>query len=264
MANLGLLARFRKYIERSSFVRRLMQQDAANTLLAWREFIARVYLKGDGIEIGALNRPLKVPGAARVKYLDRMSVADLRAHYAEMASENLVEPDIIDDGERLSVIPDNSQDFVIANHFLEHCQDPIGAILNMLRALKQDGILYLAVPDKRYSPDVNRPVTSNDHLLRDHREGATWSKRSHFEEFVRLWTYETARTDEEVEQRVNHLMELDFSIHYHVWTMQAFMGFLSVLGEELSRRWNLRFEVELLFRNEVEILAILRKRVGSA
>ena len=37
----------------------------------------------------------------------------------------------MDDGERLATIADATQDFVIANHFLEHCQDPLGALGNM-------------------------------------------------------------------------------------------------------------------------------------
>ena len=91
-----------------------------------RESIARMYIKGKGIEIGALHTPLCVSKSAQVTYLDRMSIPDLKKHYPELNSKNLVPIDIIDDGERLSKIPDSTQDFVIANHFLEHCQNPIG------------------------------------------------------------------------------------------------------------------------------------------
>ena len=46
-------------------------------------------------------------------------------------TEPFVPVGCIDDGERLGKIADASQDFVIANHFLEHCQDPILALLNI-------------------------------------------------------------------------------------------------------------------------------------
>lgn len=225
----------------------------------WRALLAQVYLRGDGIEIGALQRPLKIPRGARVKYIDRMTVADLRKHYPELASEKLVEADIIDDGERLAKIADNSQDFVITNHFIEHCQDPILAIANMLRVLRIEGILYLAAPDKRFSPDRDRPLTPNEHLLRDHQEGPAWSKRQHFEEWVRLWTYETAKTDEEVRQRVDFLMDMDYSIHYHVWTPITFMRFIAVVEEELRKEFGIQFQVEHFLRNDSEIIVILRK-----
>ena len=36
-----------------------------------RESVANAYIKGNGIEIGALHNPLKVSPAAHVKYVDR-------------------------------------------------------------------------------------------------------------------------------------------------------------------------------------------------
>lgn len=48
----------------------------------------------------------------------------------------VVRPDIVDDGECLSKVGDFSQDFVIANHVLEHFEDPIKGFRNMLRVLK--------------------------------------------------------------------------------------------------------------------------------
>src|SRR5262245_50309382 len=91
-----------------------------------RETIANLYLSGEGIEIGALHNPLPLPPSARVRYVDRMDLAELRKQYPELGSKKLVPVDIVDEGERLGRVPDASQQFVIANHFLEHCQDPIG------------------------------------------------------------------------------------------------------------------------------------------
>lgn len=114
-----------------------------------RESIANAYLVGNGIEIGPLHNPLRVPPQARVQYVDRMPVAQLREQYPELHRDRLVSADIIDDGERLESVQDASQDFVIANHFLEHCQNPIETISNMLRVLKPGGVLYICIPDKR-------------------------------------------------------------------------------------------------------------------
>ena len=86
-----------------------------------RELITNLYIKGKGIEIGALHNPLIVPESAKVKYVDRMTVFDLREHYSELSSLDLVIVDIICDGEKLEKIENDSQDFVIANHFFEHC-----------------------------------------------------------------------------------------------------------------------------------------------
>ena len=130
-----------------------------------RNRVAEPFIKGKGLEIGALHNPLKVPPGVQVQYLDRMTVEELRAHYPELHSEKLVAVDIVDDGEKLSKVQSATQDFVIANHFLEHCQNPLLAIENMLRVVKAGGILFLAIPDKRYTFDINRPIMPYEHLL---------------------------------------------------------------------------------------------------
>ena len=87
--------------------------------------LAERYLRGSGIEVGALNVPLPIPAGASVRYVDRMSLEDLRAQYPELGDWPFVPPDVIDDGELLETFADGTLDFVIANHFIEHCQNPI-------------------------------------------------------------------------------------------------------------------------------------------
>ena len=165
-----------------------------------REFLSYRFLEGNGIEIGALHNPLKVSPKAKVKYVDRYGNEGLAKHYPEQMSESFVKVDIIDNGELLETIEDNSQDFVIANHFIEHCQNPLLTLSHMHRVLKEKGILYLALPDKRYTFDKKRPVTPLEHLFKDYHEGPEHSKRQHFEEWVSL---------------VNQvLIEEDYSIHF--------------------------------------------------
>ena len=216
-----------------------------------RELIAETYISGLGIEIGALHNPLKLPAGATARYVDRLSVPELREQYPELASQELVNVDILADGELLETIPDSTQDFVVANHFVEHCQDPIRALLNMFRVLKPTGILYLALPDKRCCFDSDRPVTSLEHVLRDHSEGPEWSRRGHFEEWARL-VNKTAVED--VDTEIERLMSIDYSIHYHVWTP------LEMLELILALRKLTAFEIELFFEHDgVEVIFILRK-----
>ena len=156
-----------------------------------------------------------MPSSVEVRYVDRLSTEDLRRHYPELADFKLVEVDIIDDGERLATVADSSQDFVIANQVVEHFQNPLLALENMLRVLKPGGVLYLSLPDKRFSFDIDRPVSTVEHLLRDYREGPEWSRRQHFEEWTR---YTEKVTGESFQARVDELMRTDYSIHFHVWT----------------------------------------------
>ncbi len=216
-----------------------------------RQSIAREYIKGTGIEIGALHHPLHVPEYAIVRYVDRLSVQQLRKQYPELNQVPLVNVDIITDGETLNAIEGFSQDFVIANHFLEHCQNPLLAIENMLRVLKQDGILFVAIPDKRYTFDIDRPVTTFQHLEDDYRHGGEISKKQHFEEWVKL-VYKV--TDElEAIRQVDTLISIDYSIHFHVWTQ------VEMIEMFLSLKHKVDFEMELFCRNDNEAIFVLRK-----
>jgi len=223
-------------------------------MLRTREAIAAVFLRGDGIEIGALHQPLRVPASVRVRYVDRMPAPELRRQYPELAAEPLVETDIIDDGEMLATIEGGTQDFLIANHFLEHCQNPILTVQNLFRVLKAGAVLYLAVPDKRFTFDVDRPCTRIEHLTRDFVEGPGWSRQEHFEEWVRLVN---KRTDEaQVAEEARLLIEMDYSIHFHVWGAAELVELVAALQRYV------RFELELFLRNGFETILILRKPAG--
>lgn len=221
--------------------------------LSVRAAISHQYIQGDGIEIGALHSPLSVPSNAHVKYVDRGSVESLRAQYPELNQVALVEVDIIDDGERLENIPDNSQDFVIANHFLEHCQNPILTIQNMLRVLHQGGILYMAVPDKRYTFDALRPVTDLEHLLKEYHTGTSWSEKQHYEEWVKY--VDKVEEVAEIKEQAKYLLNKQYSIHFHVWTPEALQELILILKIQL----NFKFEITVFIQNFEEMIFILTK-----
>ncbi len=211
------------------------------------------YLEGSGIEVGALHQPLWTSERAAVRYVDRLDVAGLRLHYPELAGEQLVDADLIDDGEVLASIEDGRLDFVIANHMLEHTENPIGTIRNHLRKVRGDGVLYYAVPDKWHSFDRDRPITPFEHLVRDDREGPSVSRLEHFSEWVRL--KEKVAGPDEVERRIRHLMTINYSIHFHVWDENHWRSFL----EDANRYLGSPFRIEHFGENCGEVIAILRK-----
>jgi SAM-dependent methyltransferase len=221
-----------------------------------RAKLARRFLRGGGIEVGALHLPLEVPQEAEVRYVDRWPSEELRTRHPDVDVENIVPTDILDDGERLATISDASQDFVIANHFLEHCEDPIGALANMLRVLKEGGVAYLAVPDKRFIPqDLRRPRTPLAHVLQDHAAGPEGSRLHHFEEWARI--VENVPEDE-IAARVDELIAEEVSIHFHVWTRRDALELLSTLGDRLG------FEVEASETNGHENIFILSRRKAAS
>ncbi len=221
-----------------------------------RTFLAAQYLRGNGIEIGALHVPLRLPANAHAKYVDRMTTPDLRQHYPELASFNLVEVDIVCNGELLTKIGDASQDFCIANHFLEHAQNPLQTLQTLFRVLKPGGVLFMALPDKRFTFDADRPVTSIEHIVQDYEQGPAWSMQAHFEEWVRL-TEKAA--PESVVQRTAKLLAEDYSIHFHVWTQTEMMAVLRAAQQHAD----LQFDIELFLKHGGECIFILRKTGAS-
>src|SRR5262245_20671777 len=83
-----------------------------------KDRLAPYYLRGRGLEIGALHNPLRVSSRAKVSYVDRLTVAGLREQYPDLRDKKLVRVDVVDDGEQLGSVATETQDFVIANHFL--------------------------------------------------------------------------------------------------------------------------------------------------
>ena len=77
------------------------------------------------LERQKLDFPVLCGGAALTrKYVED----DLRREYPELTDWNLTPVDVVDDGEKLLTIAEESQDFIVANHFLEHCENPIRTI----------------------------------------------------------------------------------------------------------------------------------------
>ncbi len=216
-----------------------------------REDVALWFLRGEGIEIGALDFPLRLPRGASVCYVDYLDAVGLCEAYDSTLSEGrpLVVPDVVDDGARLALFPDESLDFVVANHMLEHVEDPIAALQHQLRVLRSGGVLYLTLPDARQSFDAPRKRTTTEHLLRDHRDGPHVSRREHYEECARLIEGHSGAI---LTRRVTEMEDECLRPHFHVWEPITFAGFLATL--------DLRGSLELLLASVGEFVVVLRKK----
>lgn len=218
-----------------------------------RDDVARLYLQGTGIEVGALNAPLRVSRHAQVRYVDFLPIETLREHHAHLLADGyrLVAPDVVDNGERLESFGTESLDFVIACHFIEHAEDPIGTLENHLRVLRPGGIEFLVVPDKRGTFDHARPATPLEHVVRDNVEGPEWSRQEHYREWAQLVD---GKSGEDIDAHANGLVKMQFSIHFHVWTPRSFLAMLLHCQEQ-----GMPFEIELVQRNGPELIVVLRK-----
>jgi predicted SAM-dependent methyltransferase len=216
-----------------------------------RERIAAEYLKGSGVEFGALHSPLAVPAGVAVKYADFQNIEQLKLSFPEIST--IKSPDYVTDLETMRGIDDASQDFIIANHVLEHVEDPLKALESMARVLRPKGIAYIALPDKRFTFDKDRVLTPLEHLIQDHREGPDWSLKSHYEEWCRCVD---GLSGVDHAQKMTLMVSQRSNIHFHVWDYPAMMELFSyVMRCETSN-----FDVEMSALNGIEVIWILRRK----
>jgi SAM-dependent methyltransferase len=218
--------------------------------------IAGRWLRGDGIEIGALDIPLQLPSRVNVRYVDRKDLAGLRADFPNLVDRAFVAVDVVDDGERLATFADGALDFVVANHMIEHTEDPIGTLEAHVRVLRPGGVLYLAVPDRRHTFDAGRPRTPLEHVVRDREEGPAWSRRHHY----RDWVANIERFDPaDVEARAAQLEAEGASIHFHVWELEDFVALVAHCRDARG----LPVRLVHIQANHHEFVVVLLKDLGA-
>jgi len=225
------------------------------------------WLGGHGIEIGALNNPLEVPNGVSISYVDRAPERELRRQYGELASERFVPIDIIGDAHDLSAIATESVDFVIANHLLEHLEDPLRGLQEMTRVLRRNGVLYLALPDPRATFDRDRELTSIEHVVTEFREGTSHTREAHFTEWVAtaepLVEWMQAAGVGGGPERVRDLMKLDYSIHFHVWRPDTFLEVVSAARREAGVEMELVDFMPCNATGDIEFIFVFLKGVAS-
>jgi SAM-dependent methyltransferase len=133
--------------------------------------------EGTGLEIGPLCSPLVTKDASDVYYVDHLSTEGLIEKYREdpaVHMDQIVPVDFISEGDLAAVIPAEMRfDWVVASHVVEHVPDLIGWLGQLHSVLAEGGELCLVVPDRRYTFDYKRSVTTLAEALATHALGAT-------------------------------------------------------------------------------------------
>lgn len=128
---------------------------------------------GHGIEIGPSHNPIapKKDGYS-VQIIDHASREQLIEKYKNhnLNLDNIEEVDFVWQGQPYTELTGKSKhyDWIIASHLIEHTPDLIGFLKECDTILKDDGIISLVVPDKRYCFDHYRPVTGISRIIDNH------------------------------------------------------------------------------------------------
>lgn len=204
-------------------------EDATGFMQA-RAFLAKGF-KGKGVEFGGGNcHP--VPLCCEISYADLFE--DDKGCNGKM---NLLQMNLLE-GEFPSIkyftnisdmkgIDDESLDFIVHNHVIEHARNPIKSIFMAHRKLKKGGVLLFAVPDKQVTFDIKRKTTPLKHLVSDFKSPSKLRDYSDIIDFI-----VNTRVVTGYKEAFYFLLGINIDIHFHTFTMESFAGILEWIKDE--------------------------------
>jgi SAM-dependent methyltransferase len=231
-------------------IKSLLPQPLFNVLVSLKYFFKKVphldvYLRhvsgGEGIEIGGPSELFKtlLPLYKNIEKLDGVNFSyntvwegELRAglNYNFFGNKRGVQ--FIFEATDLHQIKDKSYDFLLSSNCLEHIANPILALMEWKRVLKDGGSLVLALPNKKSNFDHKRPITLFNHIIDDYKNKVTEYDLTHLDEILKLHdlsldpaagSFETFRS-RSLENYSNR------TLHHHVFDMDLIKSLLEYCG----------------------------------
>lgn len=227
---------------------------AANQTLFWLRgglrcrSLAVSLVKGKrGLEIGGPSRVFQnwcsqLPLYKEVGSLDNCDYAqqNIWASHSESYIFNRDNPagrTIICDASDLSILGDNSYDFVLSSHSLEHIANPIRALKEWQRLIRPGGTLILVLPNYVTTFDHRRKPTSVDHMIADFNRGVGEDDLTHLPEIMELYDDTMNPSDHGLSTEARYQLSLDNfknrMFHHHVFDQINSRELLSQVGMEV-------------------------------
>jgi hypothetical protein len=121
------------------------------------------------LEISPLCFPILNPHNINSRFLDICSTEELKKKYEKdtnVDKDKIVNINYVDLGESYqSVVGNERFQLIIASHVIEHVPNVIKWLNGIAAILNDDGIVKLAVPDKRYCFDFERRLTTVSDMI---------------------------------------------------------------------------------------------------
>jgi SAM-dependent methyltransferase len=190
---------------------------------------------GIGVEIGAYKSP--IPGISPF-YVDR---------FAEFAGEKC-HADYWGDACHLP-FRSHSLDYVVTSHVLEHVANPVAALLEWHRVVRSGGMMYFVAPDRRFTFDHARELTTPEHMWSDFERAMTHRDVTHLDEFIDRvdWAQYSPQTPsqdvparQEAMRRSHHQYVREggeINIHYHVFESSNLRALVELAATRLNLDW---------------------------
>lgn len=174
-------------------------------------------IEGEGLEIGPSFRPIAPKKLGfNVKTMDHLDRKGLIEKYKGDSNvgeliKNIEEVDYVWSGQSyIDLIgSDKKFDYIISSHLIEHIPDLIQHLKGCSDLLKSDGVYTLVVPDKRYTFDYFRQLTTvKDCIL-------TYNLKNHSVASVTEYFLNAVQQDDEISWSKQELLR-DFSFLYGI------------------------------------------------
>ncbi len=144
---------------------------------------------------------------------------------------------IICEATELKPVSDSAYDCVLASHCLEHVANPLRALAEWKRVLRNHGLLLLILPHKDGTFDWKRPTTSLAHMIEDFRNGVGEDDLTHLPEILELHDLEKdnpAGSRHDLERR-SHQNYSNRAIHHHVFDTATAIALLDHAAFQILR-----------------------------
>lgn len=136
----------------------------------------------------------------------------------------------------LHFIKSDNYDFVLSSHALEHIANPLKALFEWKRVLKDEGVLVLVLPHRDGSFDHKREVTSFEHILSDYQDNTKEDDLTHLEEIIEFHDYEMTPeivSKDYFRKRSGSNFE-NRCLHHHVFDTELGIKLVDFLGLEIQ------------------------------
>jgi SAM-dependent methyltransferase len=144
---------------------------------------------------------------------------------------------IISDATDLRTIQDSSYECILACHCLEHVANPLRALAEWKRVLKDDGLLLLILPHKDATFDWRRSATPLAHMIEDYEKAVGEDDLTHLPEILDLHDLtrdEAAGTKEQFRQRCLR-NSVARAMHHHVFDTMTALAVVNQAGFKILR-----------------------------
>jgi SAM-dependent methyltransferase len=178
------------------------------------------------LEIGALNSPANLNHTNHIDYLDCADYETLKTRFHEVSG--IVRPNyIVDVFTQPLPFPPASYDVVIMNHVIEHIKNPIKVIFDCFNVLKDQGLLIISCPDKRYTFDSKRELTNLLQIVDNYRTNNSIPVVEDYNDFILHVSKSVANHNSD-----DRLQEsLDRKEHIYTYTDESFKKLMLTVKE---------------------------------